>query len=169
MQTVRVIVCERTGKWASALRVLVPLPRTAICETRGLAECRVRLRESPASLIVVESTPENWLDVCRWLPLQTGQFANMRAVIVAEPVLRGAECLLRTAGAHHLVDSLAGLGGLSRWICAAHRPDAAQQAIRPAVDLVSNALAAAQNGSRQEVTSFPQSQERKDEHGRPAR
>jgi hypothetical protein len=116
MQTVRVIVCERTGKWASALRVLVPLPRTAICETRGLAECRVRLRESPASLIVVESTPENWLDVCRWLPLQTGQFANMRAVIVAEPVLRGAECLLRTAGAHHLVDSLAGLGGLSRWI-----------------------------------------------------
>ncbi len=116
MQTARVIVCEKSGKWAAALSVLVPLPRSVICETRSLGECRVRLQESPASLIVVETTAENWLDVCRWLPLQTGQYAHMRAVIVAEPALRTAECLLRTAGAHHLVDSLEGLGGLSRWI-----------------------------------------------------
>ena len=109
-------MCEKTGKWATALRSLLPLARISICETRTLEECAVRLRESPASLVVVELTSENWLGVCRWLSLQTGQFAHMRAMAVATPDAGDTDAVLRSAGAHHVVDSIARLGKLTRWM-----------------------------------------------------
>ena len=116
MQTCRVICCEKTGRWAFALRSVVPAAQSVLCETRTLAECAARLQESPASLVVVEATSENWPQVCRWLSLQTDQFAQMRAVVVGSSSAGAAEAVLRTAGAHHVVDSIAGLGRLTRWI-----------------------------------------------------
>jgi hypothetical protein len=115
-QTARVIVCEKTGRWATALRNLLPSAQISICETRTLEECAVRLRESPASLVVVELTAENWPRVCRWLPWQTGQFIHMRAVAVATADVRDADVVVRSAGAHHVVDSVARLAKLTRWI-----------------------------------------------------
>jgi hypothetical protein len=115
-QAARVIVCEKTGRWATALRNLLPSAQISICETRTLEECAARLRESPASLVVVELTAENWPAVCRWLSWQAGQFVHMRAVAVATADVRDVDAVVRSAGAHHVVDSIARLGKLTRWI-----------------------------------------------------
>lgn len=115
-QAARVIVCEKTGSWATALRNLLPSAQISLCETRTLEECAARLRESPASLVVVELTAENCPGVCRWLTRQAEQFVGMRAVAVVTGDMRDADAVVRSAGAHHVVDSMARLEKLTRWI-----------------------------------------------------
>ncbi len=116
MRSARLIVCEKTGKWAHVLRGLVSLPQATVCETRSLAEARARLQESPAGVLAVECSAENWRDVCRGLPRLTGEFPRLRVVVLGQPSVRPAECLLRTAGAHHVAYSLIGMWDTSRWI-----------------------------------------------------
>ncbi|MCH5373170.1 MAG: hypothetical protein JJ992_04295 [Planctomycetes bacterium] len=116
MRSARLIICEKSGKWAFALGEIVASPPPEICETRSLAEARARLQESPASVLAMECSAENWLDLCRWLPRQIRDFSRARVVVMADPDMRSVECVLRTAGAHQVVFSLVSLLGMARWI-----------------------------------------------------
>jgi transcriptional regulator with GAF, ATPase, and Fis domain len=50
----RLIVCERTGRWAVALRRELAEAGVRVWETRTLADCWTELAESPASFLVLE-------------------------------------------------------------------------------------------------------------------
>ena len=50
----RLIVCERTGRWAVALRRELADAGVRVWETRTLADCWNELAESPASFVVLE-------------------------------------------------------------------------------------------------------------------
>ena len=116
MRSARIIVCEKTGRWAASLRCMPQLASVPIWETRMLSECAARLRESPASVLVIEAVGDKVTDLCRWLVEQTGRFAEMRSVTVASPLDRPAEAVLRTAGAHHVVGNVVELNRLAHWI-----------------------------------------------------
>ena len=116
METARLIVCERTGRWALALRRCMTHPGTEFCETRSLPEARMRLQESPESLLLMECSTRNWQDRCQWLLRQTIDFPQLRTIALADPALRAAECVVRTAGAHQVVFSLMELLDMSCWI-----------------------------------------------------
>ncbi|TVS20053.1 MAG: hypothetical protein EA424_05935 [Planctomycetaceae bacterium] len=81
-----------------------------------LSECAARLRENPASVLVIETFGDKVTDLCRWLVEQTGRFDDMRSVIVASSLDRPAEAVLRTAGAHHVVGNVVELNRLAHWI-----------------------------------------------------
>ena len=58
MNRPRVIVCERSRKWASAIARHLP-GVSVLRQTRGLTEARAELASAPASLLVLELTAEN--------------------------------------------------------------------------------------------------------------
>jgi phosphoserine phosphatase len=116
MRSARIIVCEKNGRWAALLRAMPQLATVSICESRMLSECAARLRESPTSVLVIETAEDKVPDLCRWLVEQTDRFAGMRSVIVVSPRHRAAEAVLRTAGAHHVVGNVVELNRLSYWI-----------------------------------------------------
>lgn len=53
----RLIVCERSGRWASALRRTAGEPAFAIRETRNWDDAWTELEAAPASLVVRELAP----------------------------------------------------------------------------------------------------------------
>lgn len=94
----RVIVCERSGRWAADLRRElgggVPLR-----ETRSLAECWEALAEAPASLLVIELARGNMDGVLARLARLGDDFPLARAAVVADRSLADYQWLLREAGA----------------------------------------------------------------------
>jgi|GEM_PF-966798 len=103
-RTARLIVCERTSRWVSALRR--ELPKTqSVYEVRTLRECWAVLKESPASFAVVELDLDNadnllslLIDSERSLPLAS-------VAVVASQDMISYEWLMREAGAIHFVTS----------------------------------------------------------------
>jgi hypothetical protein len=136
------IVYERNGVWARALRQQLVNEPVAIRETRSLEECSRRLRESPASLVALEVTTTSLSSVFAWLLDHCATYGyhrefmhivdrpstavkvsprvssnlgvalprclpnpQMRAMIFLDPSLAASECVLRSAGAIHVVRS----------------------------------------------------------------
>jgi hypothetical protein len=100
----RMIVCERRGTWATALRRHLPR-EIRLCETRSLAECFGELVAAPASLVAVELSQSN-LEPALDLVAEVGRRFPFAAVVVVAP--RGWEAyewLLREAGAVHFTTS----------------------------------------------------------------
>ena len=98
-----VIVCERSGSWAAALRSNLIELAARIRETRTLAECAVELQHSPAALVAVEVTVDNLARALHYL--DAWQAAYPQALLLAL-LARGNECheaVLREAGAAHVV------------------------------------------------------------------
>lgn len=104
MKRPRVIVCERTGKWATAIARHLP-SAIRLRQTRGLRECSDELALSPASLLVLELTLENLGGVLALVGDLGHKFPLARAIVVAERHLAPYECLLREAGAAHFTTS----------------------------------------------------------------
>jgi hypothetical protein len=104
MVTARLIVCERTGKWAGALRReltrrlgvagIVPLR-----ETRTLDECSEVLVRWPASLAALELTAHHVAAVLDWTAEVTVRFPAALVVILLPADLAEAQWALREAGA----------------------------------------------------------------------
>ena len=91
MPPARLIVCERTGRWAVALRRELADAGVRVWETRTLADCWSELAESPASFVVLELRG----DVAGLLALlarQPREFPLARVAVVADrrwPVTSG--------------------------------------------------------------------------------
>lgn len=100
----RVIVCERTGKWARAIASHLPTS-AGLREVRGLAACKVELASAGASLIAIELQPDRLPQLLLLLAELPGRFPRARAVVLASGELAALEAGLREAGAVHWVES----------------------------------------------------------------
>lgn len=105
MTVARLLVCERDGYWATALRLAGPPISLRIYELRNLIDCRRELEQSPASLVVVEATRTSIEGV--WYLLQETQrsYPQARIVVVGGADVTTWHDLLREAGAVLVVDS----------------------------------------------------------------
>ncbi len=117
----KIIVCEQTGRWATALRrELSAKPgfsaRRRLAETRSLAECRESLQKSPAAFVVVELTLSNARRLLRLMEDLEWKFPLARLAVVIYAAEMGTEppgrleALLRQSGAVFFADSLRGEG-----------------------------------------------------------
>jgi hypothetical protein len=107
-----VIVCERSGKWATAIGRHVPRG-VRLLQTRNLADGAAALAGAPASLLAFEATTRNLAEVLELLAQCSRKFPLARTIILAEACLRPYESLLREAGALHVTFSSRELDGLA--------------------------------------------------------
>ncbi|MHB1033527.1 MAG: hypothetical protein ACYC35_01600 [Pirellulales bacterium] len=109
----RLLVCERTGKWAVALAGELADDAEDIHQTRSLEECWEALARCPASLAVLELTKANAEALIRRLADLDRRFPQARAIVVAARSLAAYENLAREAGAIHFETSPRRLGAVA--------------------------------------------------------
>jgi len=97
------IICERSGRWAAALRTALArqLPQgTAIAlldEVRTPADLNARLQEFPRSLVLVEVTRTNFDAILQWLADATRRGPDVIAVALLDYGFSGRTVLARNA------------------------------------------------------------------------
>jgi hypothetical protein len=111
MSRPRVIICERTGIWATAIRRHLPAD-VAISQSCSPAECASLLAGTPTSLVALELTPRNLADVLDMVCTVSERFEGARSIVLAQNALEDCWPLLREAGAVHVFDSPRRLDGL---------------------------------------------------------
>ena len=99
MSIPRVILCEKSGRWAVAFRRALAVQGDFIVQTRSLAEATRQLAASPASIVAVEATAGNLEAVLAALPDWVRQFPHCRVIALLGAEVQAAETLLREAGA----------------------------------------------------------------------
>ena len=121
----RLVVCERTGRWAAALRGVIGrlvgrgeggthfAHKLRVYETRSLGECWAMLADSPASILVVELTPAALDPLLERMASMEREYPLARVAIVAERPLAPCEWLLREAGAVYFTTSPRALAPLA--------------------------------------------------------
>ena len=112
----RLIVCERTGRWAAALRHELVDSGVRVWETRALDDCWNELAESPASFVVLELGADVAGLVGRVM-CQAGQFPAARLAVVADRSLVDHQWLMREAGAVDFLCSPREAGSLAQLAC----------------------------------------------------
>lgn len=112
----RLIVCERTGRWAVALRRELSGAGVRVWETRTLADCWKELIASPASFVVVELGGDV-AGLLRRMASQSREFPLARLAVAADRSLSDYEWLMREAGAVHFVCSPRQVGPLAQLAC----------------------------------------------------
>jgi ActR/RegA family two-component response regulator len=112
----KLIVCERTGRWAVALRRELAEVGVRVWETRTLADCRDELAANPASFAVIELRA-NVEGLLRLLARQQRQFPAARLAVVAGRSQADYEWLMREAGAVHFLCSPRQVAVLARLAC----------------------------------------------------
>jgi len=116
MQPARIIVCEKTGLWATALRRALSSTRHRVHETRSLAECWRELEQSPTSLVALETTTDNCETLLERLLDVSRCFPRSCAIVLGQRVLKPLECHFREAGAVHVLMSPRGVADAARVI-----------------------------------------------------
>ena len=113
----RLVVCERTGRWAVALRRELAGVGLRVWETRSMVDCGTLLVESPASFVVLElsvSKIEETLDFIRhW----QAEFPLFRFAMVADRDLATYKWLMLEAGAVDCICSVRKIGALAQTAC----------------------------------------------------
>lgn len=99
-----VIVCERTGRWAVALRRELG-SELRMHETRSLTEAWGVLKRCPAAFVVVELTRTNADALLARLARTERDHPRARVAVVAGRELLNGQGLMREAGAVHFVVS----------------------------------------------------------------
>ena len=112
----RLIVCERDGRWAAALRRELSGSGVRVWETRTAADCRRELAASPASFVLVQMS-RNPLDTPRIVELLAREFPAARFAVAGKRSQAVHERLAREAGAVHFLCSPRRIGILSRMAC----------------------------------------------------
>lgn len=99
------VVCERTGRWAAALRGELRDSGIRIYETRSLDDCETLISDSPASLAIVELTAGDAVQTAETVSKWNAAHPRMRIVVVADRDQVEHEWLMREAGAIHFLVS----------------------------------------------------------------
>lgn len=120
----RLIVCEKTGRWAAAMRREPSGRGLPIRETCTLDDCWTELAASPESLVAVEATPANLQPLVERLMLMDRWYPQARVVALGMRPMQRCEWVLREAGA---VDALFTTRYVGRLIRIAARHLAARQ------------------------------------------
>lgn len=90
----KLIVCERTGRWASALRREWGDRRPRIRETRHLDDAWQELADAGASCLVIEASHPRVAAVVVWLQRLSAERPVARALVVSDGELTSSENLL---------------------------------------------------------------------------
>jgi hypothetical protein len=106
----QLIVCERTGRWATALGRELSRP---IRQTRSLSQCWKEFPTVGVGFAVVELTERNVEDLLRRMARLERDFPFVRLAVVAARRLAAYQWLMREAGAVHFVCSPRQLGPLA--------------------------------------------------------
>jgi hypothetical protein len=106
------IVLERDGRWAAALRLATGDAAVRLVEVRSWEECWRRLEENPSALVAAELTDSNIDAVVAALERIDRQFPQAALLVLAERKLAPYRRLLLEAGALHFVTSPRELGGV---------------------------------------------------------
>ena len=101
----RLVVCEQTGQWATALRHGPLLKRQRVYETRSLIDCWQMLAGFPSSFVVAELTRANLDGLLERLGGLERQYPRAKVAVVADPTLAAYQWLVREAGAVHFLTS----------------------------------------------------------------
>jgi hypothetical protein len=112
----RLIVCERWGRWAVALRRELAEVGVRVWETRTLADCVAELTESPASFVVLELGGQVD-ELLQQLTRQPRDFPLARFAVVADRALVEYQWLMREAGAVQFLCSPRRVGPLAQLAC----------------------------------------------------
>jgi hypothetical protein len=113
----KLIVCERHGRWAVALRRELAGSGVRVWETRSLADCRTALLETPSAFVVVALSSKNIEGVLRMSAFTRRRCPESRLAVAADRSLAAHEIALREAGAAHFLCSPRQAGLLARLIC----------------------------------------------------
>jgi hypothetical protein len=105
MEPAKLIVCERSGRWASALRRLLTDDEVDLVETRSISECRDEMMATPESLVVVEFSPTNAAAAADLFSYADRWLAASRSLAVADREHSTLEPIAREAGAVDFVTS----------------------------------------------------------------
>lgn len=115
------IICEKSGRWAAALRVSLErrkhTPFTSrILETRSLAELDLAIKEHKAAFVLVEVRPESMADVLSFLTKRNWGTAQVVAMLEfggeRSTDFRLATDALLEAGAIEVIESSRQLGAV---------------------------------------------------------
>ena len=110
----RLIVCERSGRWATVLRRELGPEAVGVHETRNLTDCWAMLAEAPASFVIVELSAGGVAGLLRQMAWLESDFPLARVAVVAARSRAGYEWLVREAGAVHFTCSPRQLGPMAR-------------------------------------------------------
>jgi hypothetical protein len=107
------IICERSSRWAAALRTALErqstrdAATTPLDEVRNLADLSARLDEFPSSLVLVEVTLKNFDATLAWLAETIRRNPQVKAAVLLDHDFCGnqaeAAAALREAGAAEVV------------------------------------------------------------------
>ncbi len=113
----RLILSERSGRWAAAMRVELAAAGVRLWEAGPRPNLAEWMAESPAGFLVLELTPKNGARLLDVLVELHGCWRGARAAVVADRSLAHWEWLLREAGAVHFLTSPRKLGPLVDLAC----------------------------------------------------
>jgi hypothetical protein len=116
MSDARVIVCEKTGRWAIALRRALNDPPEHISETRSFQACWLELEQHPASLVALEFFPDDLETLLRRMMGLQRRYRRARVVVLGERGSEHCEWVLREAGAVHVLFSPRSLVATARLV-----------------------------------------------------
>lgn len=112
----RLIVCERDGRWAVALRRELSGSGVRVWETRTADDCRRELTASPNSFVLLQMA-RNPIDTLRMLELFSREYPTAGFAVAGKRSQAAFEWPAREAGAAHFLCSLRRVGILSRMAC----------------------------------------------------
>jgi DNA-binding NarL/FixJ family response regulator len=112
----RLLICERRGRWAVALRRELAEAGVRVWETRTFDGCLVELAASPASFVILE-LDGNAAGLLRCLARQKREFPRARMAVVADRRWADYEWLVREAGAIGFLSSPRRVGRLAQLAC----------------------------------------------------
>jgi len=127
MRSCQVIICERDSHLAPAMRRELANKASLLVETRSLPGCEAALAESPESLVIVEVTTANLVNVVDFLVRLRKAYPRAAAVVALNSDTAEAEPLLTEAGAvgvfHSVLEAPAIARMVERKLAAASRSE----------------------------------------------
>jgi hypothetical protein len=113
----RLVVCERTGRWAVALRRELADAGLRVWETRSLMDCGSILSESPASFVVLELRDNKVGETLDFISKWQVEFPLFRFSVVAERTLAPYRWLMQEAGATTFLCSIRRSSSIAQIAC----------------------------------------------------
>lgn len=98
MPSAQLIICEKSGRWALALRSALR-GSVRLVETRALTQCEAALVAAPTSFVALAITDKNLSQALDLLARMGHDFPAARLIALLEPESESTEALLRESGA----------------------------------------------------------------------
>lgn len=112
----RIIVCEKTGKWATSLRMVLSDLQAKMTETRSLMDLLQSVEACPTALVAMELSALRFeAQLCCLLELAR-RYPRTQTIVLAERGMRHYELAVREAGAAHFLCSPRSLLAVGRLI-----------------------------------------------------